>query len=199
METPRTVALRCNLHMDFTMRSAGLLIASLAAACSPPVRDPTSVNDMAVLRTVLDRQCTESLDYVVVSDAPADESNPRFPKEWEFSDHYDAEYARQSPRAARWPIGTICSTASVESDERIRASFEKDKRIPPDWEFFRADFKNARALIRLSRPVYSPDGARAAIVMGSSCGLLCGHGFVIELEKSATGWKVARVVGTWMS
>ena len=57
----------------------------------------------------------------------------------------------------------------------------------------------ARSAIHLSRPLVTPAGNRAVISVGVLCGMLCGSGKYLVLERTDTGWHVVASFWRWAS
>lgn len=113
--------------------------------------------------------------------------------------HFGIDFNQRPQRRARWSEDRICPTVRVVDDARIRMAFAHETSDPPLWNDFGKAFDGAQNLLRLSLPVYSPDGQRALLYTEGTCPFKCGAGFYNELEKSSTGWKITRSEIAWKS
>ena len=69
-------------------------------------------------------------------------------------------------------------------DSAIASAFAHETVKPPQWIAFGKAFDGAQHLVRVSLPVYSPDGRRAVVYTVGTCPFRCGAGFYHELRKS---------------
>lgn len=155
-------------------------------------------DDLAILHVVTQGYCRgQDSRKGLVSDEPENTSQQSaLPAELE--KRFQAQIEARSTEVGRWPMTQICQNLRVESGDRIRAFFARDKRIPAGWEGFEAEF-GASSYVRISRPAYSEDRQRAMVIMGSHCGELCGHGTIVEVQRTSHGWRVLQWIGTWIS
>lgn len=180
---------------------AGLIAASLVfctAGCSAdPYADEVSREDLRVMRALVDISCKLEVEKVVISDRPA------IPREGEAGDSarrvasWRSELARRPAHEARWPVGQICSAVRVVAEGRITQALENETGFPGSWRNFKSTFGGSRTLMRISLPVYSPDGKHAVVYTEGSCPYTCGAGFYHELEKTHKGWKILTSVNAW--
>jgi hypothetical protein len=158
-----------------------------------------SGDDLAVLDAIIRDDCTDAKRRpILVADVPEDARERELPDEGNLERRFGAAHRARNSERSRWPLTSLCTKVRVESKERIDAFFARDKRIPPGWEGFDAEFR-ARSYLTISRPAYSADRRHAFVSLGSHCGELCGSGHLIELEKKSDGWRIVRSVGTWIS
>lgn len=76
---------------------------------------------------------------------------------------------------------------------RVVAHAEIDRILATDgwWHTFYQRFPDTAGVARISRPVLSPDRARALIVVSHQCDGLCGMTSIHLLYRSGTGWHIA--------
>jgi hypothetical protein len=97
------------------------------------------------------------------------------------------------------PSGIDCAGLRPATSQAIADAFGNYK-VPADWSDFLAAFPGAKGLVHISLPGYSADKATAVVVVGISCGGLCGSGFALELRRKPDGhWLVYEKRGLWIS
>jgi hypothetical protein len=167
---------------------AAMLVVAASSGCDPASDTRVvSAEDIRVLRALMNPFCTSGWKQVI-SDVPI------APIE-NIAGHGEAANVQfgpglDSPAAARWPRGDICSSVLVVDDAVVREVLSLETSIPPRWTFFRERFDDARRLTRVSLPVYSADGRSAALYVEGTCPYACGAGFYYELRKAGGDWKV---------
>jgi hypothetical protein len=178
-------------------RALSILLVCLSACGQSGEITPS--RDLEIVKAALASTCdARGFARVVVTDKPARYRNYALPDDWDQAAEYIAAFERQPAAVAPWPLGEICPNAGVVAQEAIDAEFANDPRVPPGWERFHAIFQ-AMGFRAYSRPAYSLDGQRAAVLVDTYCGVMCGMGLVIELEQTKHGWIVVRAAGTWIS
>ena len=173
------------------------ILATACAGCQPgPLDDAISRNDEQILHVMLALACKLETREVV-SDRPAiprgrgtEDPDPR-------NLQFGLDLAARPAHRARWPHGTVCKTVRVVPDSAIASAFAHETVKPPQWIAFGKTFDGAQHLVRVSLPVYSPDGRRAVVYTVGTCPFRCGAGFYHELRKSLTGWKIVRSGVAW--
>lgn len=174
-------------------------ITLVATACTDPYADDVRSRDLRVMRAMVDIACKLNAERIVVSDRPAvpRAANLRGAESQDI--RFGLDFSRRLAHEARWPRGQICPAVRVASDSSIKVALENETGFPGSWESFKAKFGGARSLMRISLPVYSPDGKRALIYTEGTCPYTCGAGFYSELEKTYKGWKITNSVLAWKS
>lgn len=77
--------------------------------------------------------------------------------------------------------------------------FDHDAAFADGWKSFYRMHPDLGGLAAVSVPAISLSGRHAAVYMAVACGVLCGYGFVLELERHVSGWKVVRKELDWVS
>lgn len=169
----------------------------LLAGCSfDPYADEVSAEDERVMRAMVDISCKLGVERLVVSDRPA------VPRQSDPHDtdgrnvQYGIDLDRRIAHDARWPRKRICPVVRVVADSRIDSILAHDTQA---WDRFIATFDGAHSLMKISLPVYSPDGKRAVVYTTGSCPYRCGEGFYHELKKTSSGWHIASSENAWTS
>jgi hypothetical protein len=188
------------------MPIARILTSFLAAAaacfvfgCADPDADRVNSDDREILRAMIDIACRLDVERVVISDRPA------LPRESVLhdTDHQNVQFGldlnQRLAQRARWPRRQICPAVRVVADTDLTAALAREKETPPTWEHFSAAFDGARTLMRVSLPVYSPDGKHAVVYTTSTGPYTLGAGFYHELEKSFGRWKIKSSINAWTS
>ena len=157
-----------------------------------------SRDDRQILDTMLALACKLETREIV-SDRPAiprgrgtDDADPR-------NLQFGLDLARRPAHHAHWPQGTVCKTVRVVPESSVETAFAHETVKPAQWIGFGKAFDGAQHLVRVSLPVYSPDGRRAVVYTVGTCPFQCGAGFYHELRKSPTGWKIVRSEVAWES
>ena len=75
-------------------------------------------------------------------------------------------------------------------------SFQKEKGA--DFINFQELSKCPKGYITISKPIFNKDFDKAIIHIGQVCGFLCGNG-EYRLYEFKGGWKLKKVVGSWVS
>lgn len=179
-----------------------ILIAAapfLAIGCAAdPDADEVHSEDLRAMRAMVDISCKLDVERLVISDRPA------IPRESELHDtdnrnvQFGIDFDRRLARDARWPQGQICPAVRVVSDSAISTALANETGFPGSWENFIATFGGARAVMRISLPVFSRDGKHAVIYTSSNCPYTCGGGFYHEIEKTYEGWKIVSSRNAWI-
>lgn len=75
---------------------------------------------------------------------------------------------------------------------RVVAQMEIDRILATDgwWQTFYQRFPETAGVVRIGRPVLSPDRAQALIVVSHQCDGLCGMTSIHLLYRSGTGWRI---------
>lgn len=173
---------------------AALAACAVAGCFSDPDADRVSREDQRVMRAMVEISCQLGVERVVISSRPA---VPRWTDSREAADtqvRFGIDLERRIAREARWPVGQICPVVRVAADAAIESVLARDDE---SWREFIATFGGARSLMRISLPVYSPDGKRAVLYTVGDCPYTCGAGFFHELEKTPAGWRIAGSINAW--
>ena len=67
------------------------------------------------------------------------------------------------------------------------------------WRDFYKKYPGAQGFLTVSRVGFHPDGKQALFYASNPCGGKCGTGSYVLMEKTGTGWKVAKEVVVWIS
>lgn len=163
----------------------------------PPVVEPASpfassvtfelANDLAVLRAVLEDSCDGDGEHVdVLSLKPSEEQR-----------------GGRSALLPRLPDGLACPGIMAIEEEELDAVFDTPYRGALDvhriggWGSFYLRYPRASAVVHLNLPRY-PSPTTAVVLMGRSCGPLCGAGFEVRLTKRGDRWMVEEWRPAWM-
>lgn len=184
--------------MKATLPVVPMLLALMS--CSNANVAELTQRDTDVLRAVLAWRC-DRIDggYVVVSTKPAPMDARAVKYDKEHAAHLRAEIARRSEVPVSWPLLDICPAVVMVEEKSIEATFEKDERIPRGWETFQSTYAGALGVLKVSLPVFAPDGNYAVVVTDYNCDATCGHGSYFELRKEGDAWKVTLQRVTWIS
>jgi hypothetical protein len=169
--------------------------ACIVAGCTAdPYADKVSAEDKRVMRALVDISCKLGYEQLIVSDRPATprQSGPR--QAGGGNVQFGIDFDRRVAHEARWPRGQICPYVRVVADSAIGSVLAHDTK---GWDRFIATFDGARSLMRISLPVYSPDGKRAIVYTTGSCPYTCGAGFYHELEETSSGWRITDSLVAW--
>ncbi len=194
------------------MRFARLLmIAAAAAACTRPAAPsapaPTTADadELAVLALVVDSVLAQPGEQFLVM---ADSTSPS---------HLDAEqlanFVPQADAAARGemmrdflaknavpgPTPLSIPATSAVRIANVSRIFAGEGDFSAKWEAFHQRFAPARGYNTISRPGFDAARRNAVVATGTICGGRCGQGRLIVLEKTASGWRIANRVDTWIS
>lgn len=77
--------------------------------------------------------------------------------------------------------------------------FDRDAAFADGWKSFYQRHPDLGGLAAVSVPAIGLSRRHAAIYVAVRCGGLCGYGFLLELERQASGWKVVRKELDWVS
>jgi len=173
----------------------------------------TSINDMEVLRAVLENYCSANgVDpEFILSSKPANSFRDVTDYEGEFAEaklHMnlrDTNFDRGPEESlldartigAEIPDKLACNGIRVLSEAAIEDLFEGGraaalKKNKLDSSFFNLDSAGVKAVIRISFPGYSRNGSHAMVYTSTYCGRICGSGQTIQLRKTAGAWKVIK-------
>ncbi len=180
----------------------------------------TSINDMDVLRTVLEDYCSvnEAGPEFILASEPANSFRDATDYEGEFAEaklHMnlrDINFDRGPEESlldartigAEIPNKLSCNRVKVLNEAAIENFFEKGPRRRPgknkwDSSFLNPDSAGVKAVIRISFPGYSRNGSHAMVYTSTYCGRLCGSGQTIQLRKTTGAWKVIKRRSIWIS
>ena len=175
------------------------IFAIVLAGCQPgPLDDAVSRNDEKVLEALLRLSCKLETKEVI-SDLPATPYGITTQNGAKHDVQFGLDLAARPAYRARWPQRRICKSAHVVPEAEIQRAFAKDTQ-PPMWIDFGKAFDGAQHLMRVSLPVYSPDGSRAVVYTSGTCPFVCGAGFYHELRRTGYGeWQITRSVNAWKS
>jgi hypothetical protein len=67
------------------------------------------------------------------------------------------------------------------------------------WSTFARRYPKARGIVSLSAIAYGESGNEAMAYLGFNCGLLCGHGLVVVLQRDGTRWVPVEHLYLWES
>jgi hypothetical protein len=68
-----------------------------------------------------------------------------------------------------------------------------------DWHTFARRYPTARGIVSLSAIAYGDSGNEAMAYLGFSCGLLCGHGLAVVLQRDGARWVAVEHMYLWES
>ena len=160
-------------------------------------------DDVAVLAAVLSTCCDPAgaTSYFVVPDQHlevTDFISGALPSSPEVR-----ELLERNATPGRLPDFQPCACMHVEPASEVRAALKAagppSKPPQPGWEGFYFRYKGARGIFRVTLPGYTADHTAAVVVVGGSCGPLCGSGFLHHLEKKNGNWQVVRRATLWVS
>jgi hypothetical protein len=172
-------------------------VTVLLSGCQPgPLDDAVSRNDVKVLDALLRTSCKVETKEII-SDLPATPYGITTAHGAKHDVRFGLDLAARPAHRARWPKKKMCKTARVVPDAEIQRAFANDTQ-PPMWIEFGKAFDGALHLMRVSLPVYSPDGSRAVVYTSGTCPFVCGAGFYHELRRTGFGeWEITRSENAW--
>ena len=65
------------------------------------------------------------------------------------------------------------------------------------WKDFTAKYPNAAGFSIVSSIAFDASHRQALVYVGNSCGMLCGTGYVVLLEKKKDKWIAAKTAKIW--
>lgn len=161
----------------------GVIVLALLTGCAPRF-EPTSADDLGVLRVVAFSNCTPNCEFELVDHAPIVDlaSKDLDRPEWDLTssessavDHLLRRNANQHPL----PQG-LTSHPGVSPRQSQPALEERD---PIDT-----------AVLVLSLPGFDKKGSAAVVLMKYSCGTECGYTRLVVLAKVGDTWRVDRTL-----
>jgi hypothetical protein len=94
------------------------------------------------------------------------------------------------------PIGIHdISGAVIVPEAAIRTALAGDGW----WDGFYEAFPHTAGFAKLTLPVMTVDRQQALVYVAHHCGGLCGSGTLLLMERSASGWHVAKHLSLWIS
>jgi len=145
-----------------------------------------AANDLAVLRAVLEQQCSSD-GYRVMSSLPDKHTG-----------------ARSEPWPGKFPDGLECAGVRIVDDQQIEAVFatpyhgEVDTMHQGGWGSFYQAFPGATGMLDLSLPTY-PTPTSAVVQLARIGCFMCGAGWEVRLVKANGKWRVVDDRPTWVS
>jgi hypothetical protein len=90
----------------------------------------------------------------------------------------------------------------IQPVERIQLLNARDERASllgrvGGWKAFYKKYPGATGFTLLSRIGFDSAHDQALVYLGNSCGLLCGHGYLVVLRKHDGKWKVLKQGSIW--
>ena len=67
------------------------------------------------------------------------------------------------------------------------------------WKDFAAKYPNAAGFTIVSAIAFDASHRQALVYVGNSCGMLCGTGYVVLLEKKKDKWIAAKTAKIWIA
>lgn len=104
------------------------------------------------------------------------------------------------PHAVRLPTHRLSSKLKVihATQEQLDRIFAETS-LPRGWGLFYKEFPNSAGLFSFSNVGFNVAKTQAAFVVGSSCGGLCGSGYLVLMSRRATDWRVESQAHLWVS
>lgn len=110
-------------------------------------------------------------------------------------------------------IGELKSAAPLKTHQLPSKSALKVQLVPQEeldelfqsnpkataWSRFFQRFSETSSLMSLSHPVIDPLTQTALVYVGSSCGRLCGGGWLLFMTRHEGAWRVSREVRLWIA
>jgi hypothetical protein len=178
-----------------------LLLVIAKSSCVAAASSGVTRDDLAVFRAVLSSACQRAdRTFYVISDLPISTKGYPAPADWPANLPW-TDLAASVPSGVRWPHIEICAANRIVDHRKVDAIFERDASIrsPPGWDPFYVEFPGAKGLMRISVPAFTSDGRHAVIYLETTCNVMCGSGFYIELVRGKRGWKVSHRETAWIS
>jgi len=90
----------------------------------------------------------------------------------------------------------------IQPVERIQLLSAREERASflgrsGSWKLFNAKYPGAIGFTIVSRIGFNSEHDQALVYLGNSCGLLCGHGYLVVLKKHNGKWKVLNQASVW--
>jgi hypothetical protein len=159
--------------------------------------------DIAIFKAVVQSEACSRVDSKirVISDLPAILARaPVSAATLSAPAMYKDLFNRSQTAADKWPHIEVCDGARVVASAKIEEIFKREQSVPPGWNAFFEEFPKAVGLVKISLPALSQDGRKALVYMETSCDVLCGAGFYLELMRPEGGeWRVTHQETAWMS
>ena len=198
--------------------AAAILLAGLATACDPG-RAERATREQAIHRAILDSLArADSASHFVMRPLTAD------PLLW--LSHRSSGAVPDSGAALRYlselgierelAVDFVAANAARDSlllprDLQVRLSLDTLPPLTPaerdavwrrggvgtGFERFRDAYPGARHRLALSHAGLSPDGAQAVVYVEVDCGLLCGGGTMLRLERMGEHWRIVESIPLW--
>jgi hypothetical protein len=119
----------------------------------------------------------------------------------EASDNVITEFLRvnRKPTVLKLPTQLIRADLhyKIVGSERLKQIFDKSKLSL--WANFHREFPGATGVLAFSRAGFDERSGQALIFYSFSCGVLCGTGNLVLLQRDLTGWHVVNSVMVWIS
>lgn len=111
---------------------------------------------------------------------------------------YDPGFIRDSTYYFENKFNVPSKKVSLVSAEEIRHIFSNTD-VNRGWEEFYRRYPNSSGTISFSRIAYNTGKTQAMVDMGNMYASLGGEGFMIFLTLENNGWKILKVIHTWIS
>jgi hypothetical protein len=90
-------------------------------------------------------------------------------------------------------ITTLSANVAFVSPKERGELFSKAS----EWKDFAQKYPNATGFTIVSAIGFNPSHNQALVYIGNSCGMLCGAGYVVLLEKKKDKWIAAKIAKIW--
>ncbi|QKE62478.1 hypothetical protein HNE05_03590 [Aquipseudomonas campi] len=84
-------------------------------------------------------------------------------------------------------------------NERTEIFGNPKRSLKSRWETFNKLHPESLSIISLSRVGFNKSASKALVYYSSSCGPLCGRGYMVYLERGFWGWRVIWLENLWVS
>jgi hypothetical protein len=95
----------------------------------------------------------------------------------------------------------LTATAELSAAVVFMSSKESDELFSKvsEWKDFAQRYPNAAGFTIVSSIAFDASHRQALVYVGNSCGMLCGTGYVVLLEKKKDKWIAAKTAKIWIA
>ena len=181
-----------------------MLLACSLCACDPT--DDLIAHEQEVYNALLDHWDINSESPILIR-ANSIEFNHRDQIERTERFKYK-EIDLESTKASFYSINTTSSPLPLPDSEQVivfpeleyKQIFEnREQSLTTRWKQFHKKYPQPNGFISLSRTGFNSAANKALVYYQSSCGSLCGNGFMAYLERGPFGWKLVWLEHLWVS
>jgi hypothetical protein len=130
------------------------------------------------------------------------------PRSWkEISEQLQKAFPALQPASMSSLREVIIHPAKFRHSFRLPVAYELVDKADIDgifkkggwWTDYYKKYPDSQGILSLSRVGFSPDGKQAVFFASNGCGGRCGTGAYVVMERTDSGWKVAKEILIWVS